>query len=100
MTSASEGGFETIRQMQTRGGGGQKTRKVCRHHLSMAPYVKLYRTLETSALTRVPAMYPDSAKDSETVLRTNEFIPCAQDDGWAENDEGSGPLQNGVVGAR
>ena len=42
MMSAREGGFEKIRQMQTRGGGGQKTRKFCRHELSMAPNISPY----------------------------------------------------------
>ena len=37
MTSASEGGLRKSDECRQGGAGGQKTRKFCRHHLSMAP---------------------------------------------------------------
>ena len=38
MTSASEGGLRKSDKCRQRGGRGQKSRKNCRYHLSMAPY--------------------------------------------------------------
>ena len=37
MMSASEGGSRKSDKCRQGGGGGQKTGKICRHHLSMAP---------------------------------------------------------------
>ena len=37
MMSSSEGGSRKSDKCRQGGGGGQKTRKFCRHHLSMAP---------------------------------------------------------------
>ena len=57
------GGVEKIRQMQTRGGGGKKTRKFCRHHLSMAPkvdspgLVKLVSALAYHFCLNLPAAF-------------------------------------------